>query len=254
MTDYHRCAMAEAKKDKLINKEYLEVIRHFTSLSDFVYEAIRDAIVSGKISPGAKLKQLDLARELDVSQQTVREALKRLVNSGLVVQQPNRGFTTTYLPVQKQDEIYKMRAVLESFAASEAALVIGEDDLQRMEEILPITAAVDVTTPNDTIRKANHEFHMIPARSTKNELLIRILEQVWDLTLTYFYSGEEERRKKSAIIDLKEHREILGALKARDGRRAAQLMHQHITGVREHWLDYVKSDQKEPSSVSEQSI
>jgi DNA-binding GntR family transcriptional regulator len=236
--------VTEFEKDKLINQEYRELVHRFTSLSDFVYEAIRDAIVSGRISPGARLKQLDLARELGVSQQTVREALKRLVNSSLVMQQPNKGFTATYLPLQKQAEIYKMRAVLERFAAEEAAPGITEKDLQRMEEILPYTAAVDESLSNEVIRNMNHEFHLIPARATKNELLNRMLDQVWDLTLTYFYTTEEAKRKDAAKNDLKEHKQFLVALKAREGERAGQIIFEHITSVRGHWLEYVGSDEK----------
>jgi DNA-binding GntR family transcriptional regulator len=208
--------------------QLIRQIERSRDLSDFVYEAIRELIISGRISAGARLKQLDLAKQLDVSQQTVREALKRLAASGLATQKPNRGFSVTTIPIEDQENIYKIRAALEGLAAYEAAPQITDDSLARMRKLLPTTAQSDQTIPLDTVRTSNREFHMIIVRSTLNRHLIRIMEQLWDLTWTYFYRVDDEDRKKSANEDLTEHGAILEALESRDAERARELMIEHI--------------------------
>src|SRR5260370_40119309 len=67
------------------------------TLKDHVLELLADAIVSGKIRPGERLKELDLARQLHVSRAPIREALSRLQEQGLAVRRPRRGLLVVSL-------------------------------------------------------------------------------------------------------------------------------------------------------------
>jgi DNA-binding GntR family transcriptional regulator len=212
----------------IFNVEYLKKIQESVNLSDFAHDAIREAIITGKFEPGTKLKQLDIARQLEVSQQTVREALKRLVTSGLVVQKPNRGFYTADIPFADQEEIYEIRAALEVLAAEKAVELLSDEDLAHMRELLPYTASVDGKIPSDTTREANREFHMILVRASQKKRLIHILEGLWDLTWTYFHRESEERRRNSAEEDLEEHTQILYALEIRDAEKLREALSYHV--------------------------
>jgi len=212
----------------IFNVEYLKKIQESVNLSDFAHDAIREAITTGKFEPGTKLKQLDIAKQLHVSQQTVREALKRLITSGLVVQKPNRGFYTADIPFADQEEIYEIRAALEVLAAEKAVALLSDEELARMRELLPYTASVEGKIPSATIREANREFHMIPVRASQKKQLIRILEGIWDLTWTYFHRENEERRRNSAKEDLEEHAQILHALEKRDAEKLREVLIYHV--------------------------
>ena len=122
---------------KLFNKETLNKIQNTHDLSDFVHDAIFEAIISGKLAPGSKLKQVELAQHLDVSQNTVREALKSLANSGLVIQKPNRGFTVAEIPVEEQEEIYELRTILEVWAIDYAVEQISKEGNQAHARTAP---------------------------------------------------------------------------------------------------------------------
>src|SRR5687768_11444608 len=84
-------------------------------------DLIREAIMDGRLEPGARLKEERLAQDLGISRTPVREALQRLNTEGLVQARPNRGtFVRAYEPAEL-DELYELRALLEGHAARRAA-------------------------------------------------------------------------------------------------------------------------------------
>src|SRR5262245_63856832 len=91
------------------------------ALSDDVFETLRDAIFSGRLKPGDPLRELHLAKELAVSQATVRDALVKLERFGLVVRIPNKETIVTPHTSREIRERIAIRATLEELAFLEAA-------------------------------------------------------------------------------------------------------------------------------------
>ena len=83
---------------------------------ELVLGSLREAILAGVLSPGARLRQEDLAERFGTSRIPVREALRALEYEGLVASEPNRGFTVTELDADDVEEVYDLRIVLESHA------------------------------------------------------------------------------------------------------------------------------------------
>jgi GntR family transcriptional regulator, rspAB operon transcriptional repressor len=209
---------------------YIQKIKNTSSLTDVAYEGIRKAIISGSFQPGDQLKQLDLAAELEVSQRTIREALTRLVSDGLVIQKPYKGFMVVSISVEEQKEIYKLRMALEGLAMQEAVKYITAQDLERMRELQPFTAPGEDAESIALAREINREFHMVPVLATGQNILIKILEQIWDLTLTYYLRADETSQGKyqSKNDDLADHLNIIEALESRNGQLAREVMTKHI--------------------------
>src|SRR5207253_6186016 len=92
-------------------------------------ELIREAIVDGRLEPGRRLKEEELARELGISRTPVREALLVLQSEGLVAAEPNRGATVRSHDAEDLDDLYQLRALLEGYAARRAATRIAEEAL-----------------------------------------------------------------------------------------------------------------------------
>jgi len=105
-------------------------------LRDQVKDAVRDAIFQGRFQPGDPLRELGLARDLRVSQATVREALLQLEQTGLVVRVPNKQTIVTQLSQQDLKERIIIRILLEEAAAVEAARRIGPKELEELERRL----------------------------------------------------------------------------------------------------------------------
>src|SRR5512134_3831683 len=90
------------------------------SVNSRVFSTLRKAIFAGKLKPGLALRELELARDLNVSQATVREALFKLEHTGLVTRAPNRGTYVTSFSDAEIRERLEIRVLLEGFAAIEA--------------------------------------------------------------------------------------------------------------------------------------
>ena len=91
------------------------------SLVDVAYVALRDAITSGTLLPGARLREAALAKHFSVSTTPIREALRRLDREGLVRLAPNRGAVVTEFNLREILDLFEVRELLESGAARRAA-------------------------------------------------------------------------------------------------------------------------------------
>lgn len=217
-------------KANLLDPEIIDQLRETPTRTELAYKTIRDAIAQGRIKPGDWMRQEALADELDMSQVTIREALRRLVAEGLAVHVPNRGFRAVLLPLEELEDVYELRALLEGYALKLAASRISEEDLARMRALLPETV-VDAHPDSVTDAwKANWEFHMIAIRASGRRHLIRLLRQLMHLTNPYAPLSEstEQERMEGAIDELEAHTRILEALEARDGNLAQASIIDHL--------------------------
>jgi len=148
-------------------------------LSKIAYKAIRDGILTGQVKPGEWLRQDALAQKLGVSQATVREALNQLVSDGLAVHVPHKGVKAVIISVDDLRDIYDMRALLEGLANELAASRISQQELARMQELLPDTVVRADSQSTEMARVANREFHWVAIRASGRNHLIRVLEQLW---------------------------------------------------------------------------
>ena len=203
----------------------LKSFKESSSLETLAYQAIREAITSGKIVPGSWIRQVELANELGVSQRTVREGLNRLSSEGLVIKEPYKGYRCCMLNLNTQKELYDIRALLEGLAMEYAAVSISDADLAHLRAILPLTVAGEEPESVEIARDKNREFHWIAIRSSGHIHLERLLEQTWDLILTYF---QVDRDPATARIgggkgDLKDHQMLLNALENHDSVKAKEI-------------------------------
>lgn len=102
-------------------------------------DALRDAIISGAIPLGARLTEISLAEQLDVSRSTIRTALHQLVQEGLVIQVPYTGWTVMTLSATDAWELYTLRASLEALAARLVAEKVQDKELAN--RIHPVLSA-----------------------------------------------------------------------------------------------------------------
>jgi len=147
-----------------------------SSRVETVVTQLRQGVFEGRYPPGTALRELTLARDLSVSQATVREALQRLQYTGLVTRTPNVGSTVTRLSVKEVRERVELRAVLEVKAALEARTRMGEVEFAELERRL---AALDRAVASDSYfeaAQADLQFHRYIWQCSGNETICRHLE------------------------------------------------------------------------------
>ena len=124
---------------------------------DVVLSSLREAILSGSLAPGSRLRQEKLAERYGTSRIPVREALRALEYEGLVRSIPYRGFTVTELDADDIEEVYDLRILLEGHAVRLAVPLMTDDDLRVLEGLY--TEMVDAP-PGEPQLAARERFYI----------------------------------------------------------------------------------------------
>ncbi len=147
---------------------------------DIAYETIRDGIRDGTYPPGSHLTAQALAEASGFSRTPVREAMRRLHAEALIHFIPNRGaFVATWSRLEIE-QIYDLRILLESFAASEAATHISDEQLAELRRIaLRMHEITQEAEPNvETVTELNDDFHKLILDASGNVRLRNLLGSI----------------------------------------------------------------------------
>jgi DNA-binding GntR family transcriptional regulator len=186
-----------------------------TSRSIIVFDALKDAIFSGQLSPGTPLKELHLAKEFDVSQSTIREALMMLEKYGLALKKPHKGTSVIKLSEKEIKERIIVRFHLEELACIAAAKNMNKKDFQTLsEKEKAIKDAVKKNAYFELIQN-DLDFHRIIWRAANNDLLYNTLDQI---TVPLFAAISIQRSRESIILEhvVNSHNLIVNAIKSKD--------------------------------------
>ena len=198
------------------------------STHELVAAVLREAITTGQLRGNQPLPQDEIASQLRVSHIPVREALRQLESEGLVSYEPNRGATVTDHTPEEIREIYEIRTLLETAAIHRAASRLTQEQLDRAAAMLDRAEAM---SDGGAWGSLDVEFHQmiydLDARPRHQELITGLLRQVDRYWLSHGLMLQHRDR-----FD-REHRELLGAIRARDAERAARLLAIHLGGASE---------------------
>ncbi|GAA2425919.1 GntR family transcriptional regulator [Actinomadura vinacea] len=191
----------------------------------FVLDELRRAITSGRMRPGAAIRQDVVADELGVSRVPLREALKTLEGEGLVAYRAHRGYFVEELSLDDLREVYRIRELLEEEAVRRAAALVTPDDLAALEraedEVERAAAAGDVLA----MAAANRAFHLALYEYAGMPRLVRLIRMLWDATDAYRSIYYAEGINRERVIG--EHRAALTALRAQDADEAVRVLNVH---------------------------
>lgn len=207
------------------------------SLTDLIFNKIREDILNNRYTLGDKLVESRLAEDLEVSRTPVREALKQLELDGLVESIPNRGVIVKGLSNQDIYDIYTVRISIEAIAAEWAIERMSEDDLKELRDIFEMMEFFTMKQNCDKIFELNTEFHEKIYSCTKSRYLEHILRdfQLF-IKSTRLKSLRIEGRLETA---LEEHRKILEAFEHKDIDEAKKYVARHVESARKNVKDYL---------------
>jgi DNA-binding GntR family transcriptional regulator len=198
------------------------------SLSDEAYLRIRDLIVSLELRPGAIVSERELMERLGLGRTPVREALRTLAQEKLVDVYPRRGIFVSSVNARDLATLSEVRAELESFAARIAAERSTAEERQETADLL---AELERTAGEHNERRLielDQRIHRHIYRCTHNAFLEETLNEYYVLTLRiWFLALDRVARLDEAV---REHRELMEAIRDGDGDRAADAMRRHVLG------------------------
>lgn len=187
------------------------------------YQTLLAEIRDGRLLPGDRLRETELAERLGVSRTPVREALRQLEVDGLVAHVPRQGATIRRLEYAEVMELYEMRAVLEGTAARLAARAAAPIEL---EELKAINEDLSKAADAGEAFRLNRLFHAALLDAAKNRFLRNSMMSLQKaLMILGPTTLAESDRFENAV---EEHEAILKALNNRDGMEAERRMRAHI--------------------------
>jgi DNA-binding GntR family transcriptional regulator len=216
---------------------------------DDAVDAIREAILNGRLAPGARLVEDDLASMLAVSRGPIRQALARLQQEGLVVHEPHRGASVAQVSIADIDEIYSLRTALERLAMRCACERAVEADLAPLEAILTLfTATPRTSITRKRVAELDVDFHDAIFRAARHQRLYRAWQGLRSQVMVFLLL-------RDALPDdyldswRRDHQNLLDTIRARDPERAMAASEAHIGGAYQRLLHMLKARGRLPIEV-----
>ena len=200
-----------------------------TSLARVVREEILGRIMRGELAPGMRINEPDVAERLGISRVPVREALRTLESSGLVVARKNAGVFVRELAAAEVSQLYELRAVFDAYAGRKA----GELDEQPRRALVKV---LDTATAG--MRKAarrqdvatyyaeNLRFHWAIVEAVGNQRFSDAYRDV--VQQLHLWRIQNLSQGLAMAASASEHGEILQAIRAGDAARSEKLMASHV--------------------------
>lgn len=202
-----------------------------TRLVDEAARSLREAILIGKIPPGTRLRQVQVATDLGISRTPLREALMKLEQEGLIELLPRGGVRVALLNLDEAVELYDIREVLDGLAARLAAGRISERGLRNLERHLKRMEECLTHQDAHSWFVAHVAFHDEIFRVSTNSRL-QTLSSVVRLSIQRFHPILLTTPNRLADA-YREHREIFEAIRAHDPEAAERVARAHIAHAKE---------------------
>lgn len=200
------------------------LIQH-SSLSEKIYDILKNQIINEELKPGERLLDDQLASTFGVSRTPVREALARLSNEGLVEIVSRSGVYVKKLTRENIEEIYEIRKVLEGLAVRKATTFITDKQIKQLSLLFEKAKHSGKDSYKAHI-DLDIKLHDLILKSCHNKKLASVMANLY--TLIHVFRIRVGKDKEKAEQALKDHEAILEAIKAKDAKKAERMMMEHI--------------------------
>lgn len=203
----------------------------YEPMAAVVGRSMREAILDGRLKPGERIRQEDVARRLGTSRIPVREALRQLETEGLVTLVPHSGARVAVLDFDRFSELYRLREAVEPMVIAESASRLSDRQLEHLRELVATVEAAG----DDPLHwlEADRRFHLQSYAAAPMPRVLSMIEGFWNQSQQYrrAYLYTVRSNTNMAIVH-DEHRLILEALERRCPEDAAALQRLHIRRTR----------------------
>jgi DNA-binding GntR family transcriptional regulator len=214
------------------------------TLSDGVFQALVNDILSGAVQPGARLDEPSICHKFGVSRTPIREALRRLSGTGLVEVTPRKGVAVASIDVEQLNDIFEALAEFEGFCSRLSAVRMTGLEKKRLE-IVNANRQTRLADGADNFAELNNEFHEAIYLDAHNSSIASVTrsfrQRLAPFRALQFLPGHTE-------YSFHEHDDIVHAIIAANADRAYSLMRDHVTGAGLQVIEHFSRRQRSPSS------
>lgn len=212
------------------------------SLHSELVDLLRGMIIQGVLAPGQKIPEKALCAQFSVSRTPLREALKVLASEGMVVLWPNRGASVHSLTRSEVADLTPILAALEALAGELACSRIRDDEIAAIHILHDQMVEMWQTGDLQSYFQLNQIIHRSIFTAARNTKLSTTYQNLATRLMSARYHANISSQRWAEAV--KEHEEILKALKGRDGPRLSELLRTHLCNTLANVEDWL--DKKEP--------
>ncbi|MEK6594253.1 MAG: GntR family transcriptional regulator [Pseudomonadota bacterium] len=203
----------------------LEIQKFAAPLRQQVLDGLRQAIITGRLAPGARLTERELTEMMGVSRTVIREALRQLESEGLIAIIPNKGPVVRELSLAEAKDLYHIRAVLEGLAARLFIENAGEAQVKQLAQALDVVAGAYERGDAQEVLETKNRFYDVLFAGARSETLSSMLgtlhARIWRWrALGLSHPQRSAQRSKESVRNL---RAILASIRKRDANAAEKL-------------------------------
>lgn len=200
------------------------------SLTNLVYQEIKNRIKKREYLPGDRLVENKLANEFNFSKTPIREALSQLIKEGLLSSEVGKGVSVKRINLLDIINILEIRECLEGYVARKATINITNKQLQKLDNIIQLSEDAICKGDLDMYKYYDNQFHSIIHELAGNNVVVDILKSLEDKFRLVISSTVSlpDRAKES----LNEHKKILVAFKERNEDKAEKYTRYHVKDVK----------------------
>lgn len=218
----------------------MRILETQPKLVEQVHRAILSEIAEGKLPPGARIIQEQIAQELGVSRQPVQQALILLRNQGVLRDAPGRGLQVAPLDLDHVRHMYDVRAVIEGLAFRKAAERNAAAAKSKGPALIRAGRQAVKSGSVSAMIAADMAFHDFVYALSENPLVAPAMETHW--TNTQRVMGEVLMRDHKPRDIWDQHEAMLEAIAAGDGERAERLARQHIQQAADFMIERLRQE------------
>lgn len=220
--------------------------RHAAPLRQQVLEALRQAIVSGRLAPGRRLTERELIEMLGVSRTVIREALRQIEAEGLIEIIPNKGPVVRKLSAAEAKDLYRIRSVLEGLAARLFAENADDEDVARLSDALESIKLAYRGTEGELALKAKSKFYEIlyagGCSDTLGSMLAMVQARIWRWrAVGLTHPKRAHKRLNESVENLTR---LVLAIKNKDGDAAEQITRDEVSKAAEEVMRIIAAEQE----------
>lgn len=197
------------------------------SRKDFAYESVKQAIISGNLAPGDRLREADIAAQMGISRGPVREAFNRLAQEGLIHSHPYRETVVAEMDPEQTEEIFvPIRRIIETYAAEHACEKLSDQDYAQLEELISEMKMVCMEENLDELTNLDLQFHTYLIESVSNSTITAL----WNIIIAKIHARllyQGIHHDKLEIVP-EQHTEYLSYIRSHDVKAIVEHLATHI--------------------------
>ena len=216
-------------------------IQDHKPLREIVYEELRIQILTGKIKPGTRMMEIELAEDMGVSRTPIREAIRKLEKEGLVIIEPRKGAYASDVSIDDMVDILEIRGNLEGLAAYYASSRITEKEEVELKNASENFNKAVIAGDFQGMIENDTKFHQVIVEASRNKHLESMVRQLQELVLRfrYIYYKDFKRAEKMPA----EHKRIYEGIINSDGETARNAAVVHIERLKEMIIQDINNDE-----------